>query len=517
MPDLKRGDETLPSLREFAADYQPVVHYYLTIVFHPDSSRIGEWAELDLAGQDSGLVGRNTPCFSSGRALDDPYVSRRALQFNPVEGGLVLRRPQQASRCSVAGRELLGTHSLDDAALDAGVALTLSHAVVLLLRRSEIKPPTGEVPHCGLVGSSVAMQHLRAGIARAANCDHDVLLRGETGTGKELVAAAIHRFSRRAQGPFVAVNMAAIPPSLAAASLFGSARGAFTGAAKAQAGYFQQAAGGTLFLDEVGDTPVEVQPLLLRALQEREIQCVGGVVKRVDLRIVSATDVPIDTAGSNFRSALRHRLGTVELVLPALRERPEDIGELLLHFIREAAAREGLGDSVFSACRDNLQVSVAWARIFRAFLGYHWPGNVRQLVNYATQTVLASVASPTLPAGIREVFAAPATAPAPVPADIPVNGPLARLGAVSEDEFREVMIHCRFEVAAVAEALGVSRQSVYRRIHSSQEFRLVAQVGDDELRAELARNGGDIHAVAMHLAVSESALRARLRSAGQPV
>jgi two-component system nitrogen regulation response regulator GlnG len=164
-----------------------------------------------------------------------------------------------------------------------------------------------------------------------------VLLRGESGTGKELVAHAIHEASPRRTGPYVAVNMAAIPPSLAAAELFGATRGAFTGADHDRPGYFSRAHRGTLFLDEIGETAPEVQALLLRVLEAGEVQAVGGLEpRRVDVRVLAATDADLQgmTAMDRFRAPLLHRLMAGYLQVPALRARREDFGRLLYAFLR---------------------------------------------------------------------------------------------------------------------------------------------------------------------------------------
>ncbi len=518
MPHPDRGEETLPSLREYAAAYRQPTDYFLSIVFHPDNRRIGERLRLEFKGGREVLVGRSLPGFESGAPLDDPYVSRRAISIRRERTALVLSRPAGASRCQVGGMELGDSLRIDAERLGRGVALLLAHSVVLLLHSDDAAAGDGELADCGLVGSSAAMRALRAGILRAAASDRDVLLRGETGTGKELVAAAIHRLGSRSSGPFVAVNMAAIPPGLAAASLFGSARGAYTGAAKARTGYFREADGGTLFLDEVGDTPEEVQPLLLRALQEREIQSVGGPLQRVDLRVISATDLPLDEPGKGFRTALRYRLGALEIEVPPLRARAADSGLLLWHFLHSAAAREGCIDLLPDAASEP-RIIAGWASIFLALATYHWPGNVRQLSNFATQILLASQREPQIPPALRQLIQADSAQGPPPGGDssAPEAERRPSLREVSDEQFDEVMLHCRFEIAAVADALGVTRQSVYRRVHSSSAYRLAAEVGQDELREALEHCAGDIRAVAEYLAVSESALRSRLRNERGPV
>ena len=222
-----------------------------------------------------------------------------------------------------------------------------------------------------LVGRSPAMQEIYRVIARMTQTDLTVMINGESGTGKELVAKALHQFGKRKSGPFVAINMAAIPRELIESELFGHEKGAFTGANSRSAGRFEQANGGTLFLDEIGDMPMEAQTRLLRVLQEGEYTTVGGRTPiSTDVRIVAATHQ--DLAGlidrGQFREDLYYRLNVVPLRLPPLRERGQDVPDLARHFLEQAAAR-GLPRKVFDkSALDRLKQ-------------HNWPGNVRELEN----------------------------------------------------------------------------------------------------------------------------------------
>jgi DNA-binding NtrC family response regulator len=223
-----------------------------------------------------------------------------------------------------------------------------------------------------LLGDSPAMAQVRALVAKVAPADVAVLVTGENGTGKELVARQVHLQSRRARGPFVALNCAAVAPDLVESELFGHERGAFTGAVAARGGAFEQADGGTLFLDEVGDMPLPMQAKLLRAVQERVVQRVGGRDPRaVDVRIVAATnhDLSRAIADKTFREDLYYRLHGVRVHLPPLRERVEDVEFLANHFLAAAIKRNGL------PARHLARDAVAWLR------AQPWPGNVRQLRN----------------------------------------------------------------------------------------------------------------------------------------
>ncbi len=512
------NERTLPTLCD-AVDGALAAHEFrCTVVFHPDIDRIGQSARLDISDGEC-VLGRYGPVFSgktsrSDAPLQDPYVSRCAVLVQSVGDGLRLIRPESSSRCRVAGREVQGEVLLDEAALDTGVPLMLSHTIVLMLRRSVVSSHKVETADYGMLGSSPSMGQLRNQIQHAARSDLDVLIRGETGAGKELVAQAIHAASERASQPIVSVNIAAIPAPLAAAFLFGSTRGAFTGADKARAGYFQQAEGGTLFLDEIGDAPEEVQPLLLRALQQREVQVVGGATRKIDVRVISATDAELEGEDCSFKSALRYRLGALEIRVPALREHAEDIGELLLHALQRFSELEGreqwLQRSIYTE-----QHLAQWAMLFYEFACYHWPGNVRQLDNFAAQVVLASREAPVLPDAVREQIYAtdrPAHSTATREDSPQPETQWRKLADVSEAEFEIAMEEARYEVTAVAVALGVSRQSLYRRIENSANFRSASDVPLPEIRAVLGASGQDVREAAMTLRVSESGLRQRLRA-----
>jgi len=231
----------------------------------------------------------------------------------------------------------------------------------------------------GVVGASKALQAVLARARKVAPTESTVLITGETGTGKELLARAIHAWSRRADGPFVSVNCAAIPQSLIASELFGHERGAFTGALQRRLGRFELAAGGTLFLDEVGELPAETQVLLLRVLQEREFERVGGTTPLVaDVRIVAATNRDLEQAKADdgFRSDLYYRLAVFPLEMPPLRSREDDIRVLVQHFVRAYARKVGK------------TIRAIDPEAFERLEAYAWPGNVRELQNVIERSVI---------------------------------------------------------------------------------------------------------------------------------
>jgi two-component system, NtrC family, nitrogen regulation response regulator GlnG len=250
----------------------------------------------------------------------------------------------------------------------------LVKVVARALAEPQRKPKT-EAPDAGeampLVGRSPAMQDIYRMLARMMQTDLTVMINGESGTGKELVARALHDYGRRRKGPFVAINMAAIPRDLIEAELFGHEKGAFTGAVQRKAGQFEQADGGTLFLDEIGDMPMEAQTRLLRVLQQGEYMSVGGRTPiKTDVRIVAAThkDLRNAIAAGTFREDLFYRLNVVPVRLPPLRDRTEDIPDLIHHFLKNAI-KEGLSDK---------RISPEGMEIMKR---HSWPGNVRELEN----------------------------------------------------------------------------------------------------------------------------------------
>jgi two-component system response regulator AtoC len=230
-----------------------------------------------------------------------------------------------------------------------------------------------------IVGRSPALMRVLDAATRIANKDVTVLINGETGTGKELVASLLHASSPRAKQPLVVFNSAAIPGELAEAQLFGHAKGAFTGAVASHEGYFVQADGGTLFLDEIGELPLGLQAKLLRVLQEREVQPLGSTqVRKVDVRVIAAThrDLAAEVKAGRFREDLYYRLNVVELVVPALRDRKGDIPMLAREFARKYSERFGLGHVVQLA-----------PELVELLERQAWPGNVRQLENTIARCV----------------------------------------------------------------------------------------------------------------------------------
>ncbi|CAN5154585.1 N/A [soil metagenome] len=231
-----------------------------------------------------------------------------------------------------------------------------------------------------LIGNSPGLQAVRHAIEQVASTEATVLILGETGTGKELVARAIHAASHRAKMPFVPVSGVALAPALITSELFGHEAGAFTGAANWRIGRFELADRGTLFLDEIGELPADAQAMLLRALQERTVERVGGDSVAVDIRVITATNrqLSVEVAEGRFRSDLFYRISVFPILLPPLRDRREDITLLAEAFLKTLAARHGRRTSSIPAA------------VLRLLTSHNWPGNVRELQNVIERDVIVS-------------------------------------------------------------------------------------------------------------------------------
>jgi two-component system nitrogen regulation response regulator NtrX len=340
------------------------------------------------------------------------------------------------------------------------VLLALSSAIELRRARREAKALRAEVGLGGeMVGDSPAMAHVRELIARVAVTDARVLISGESGTGKELVAAAIHDASARRDKPFIRVNCAAIPRDLVESEMFGHEKGAFTGAAERRIGRFELAHTGTLLLDEVGDLGQEAQAKLLRAIEAKEIERVGGSKPiRVDLRILAATnkDLSRGVADGSFREDLFFRLNVIPLPVPPLRERPGDIPALVAHFSRLHRLRTG-------------HPPTRWTPDAIALLTrYRWPGNVRELANVLERLAILHAGREVTADDVKGVVAvdradgaAPKQLPDPAALDVSLND---TLDAYERELITRALSMAGGKVAEAARRLKTDRPNLYRRM-----------------------------------------------------
>jgi len=520
----------------------------LTVLCHPDIRRVGERAVLrELSAGHPAALSRLQPELAQpgetlGRPLADRRMSRTPLWIAPPPQGQPQGQETDGVRLDsrdcptpvfADGIPVQGVQTLSREALSRGVVLELSSRSVVLLHR--IQPALhrpGDL--LGLVGHSDAVASVRQRILQVADLDLPVLLRGETGTGKELAASAIHAASRRRSGPFVSLNMGAVPASLAASELFGAVKGSFTGAVRDQPGYFQRAHGGSLFLDEVGETPVEVQPLLLRVLESGEIQRVGASsALQVDVRLIAATDSNLEAAveQGRFRGPLLHRLSGYEIFLPPLRERRDDFGRLLFHFLR-AELRALHEEEKLLLARDAEEPWLA-ASVVARLARHAWPGNLRQLRNVARELVVGSRGFPKAQISsqierlLREVTdtAPPVSRPVtPMPIDqarpdTPRSGtpPAIKYRSPSEVSTEELLAALRanrWEIKPTALQLGVARPSLYLLMEKLPGLRKAGDLSRAEILEAQSACNGSLEAMVEHLEISKPALVQRMKRLG---
>ncbi len=309
------------------------------------------------------------------------------------------------------------------------------------------RPPLALTEFHGMASVAPQMKRLFELLERVADSDASVLLRGETGTGKELAAVAIHEMSARARGPFRAINCATLVPELAASELFGHVRGAFTGAVTNRSGLFALADGGTVFLDEVAELPLDIQGRLLRVLQDRTFVAVGGAQpQQVDIRLLTATHKSLrqEVEARRFREDLMYRIRVVPVFIPPLSERDGDVEALTWHFI-----------DVFNA-QGRRSISGIEGDAYRMLMRYPWPGNIRELRNVIEYAFVVG-RSPTLTA---EEF------PPELRGELPPGRSAGPLGPDDEDRARiaDALAAAHGQKSHAAELLGISRTTLWRRM-----------------------------------------------------
>jgi DNA-binding NtrC family response regulator len=402
--------------------------------------------------------------------VDDPSVSRRhaILDVAPLRikdlgsaNGIRIREPAEGMMTAGFREVRAQAGAWTPMAIGDSVALG---STLLVVRRAQDEPgvegpPSKALPPPGFVVQDDVMRQLHALAARIAEGNISVLLLGETGAGKEVLAEAIHRRSPRAGKPFLRLNCAALSPTLLESELFGHERGAFTGAVHAKPGLLETADGGTVFLDEVGELPPATQVKLLRVLEERKVTRVGGLSPRsIDVRFVSATnrDLAVEVQKGTFRQDLFFRLNGMTLTVPPLRERPGEIEPLARAFAARVAA--SLGRPAPSLSREAL------AELSR----YPWPGNVRELRNVMERAVVLAPGASILP---EHLLLAPVRAAAPSrPAAVEeptAAGPVAlqdELGAIERQRIVDALEACAGNQTQAAAMLGMPRRTFVARL-----------------------------------------------------
>jgi transcriptional regulator with GAF, ATPase, and Fis domain len=381
---------------------------------------------------------------SADFVLKDPTVSRFHCELAVSSGRVSVRDLESTNGTIVNGTSVLHAY------VEPGATISLGHSEMRFeLQPESVKLPLSPRDRFGtMVGRSVAMRRIFEVLERVAATDSTVLLEGETGTGKEAAAESIHGESLRRDGPFVVVDCAAIPSELLESELFGHERGAFTGATSSRSGVFEMASGGTLFLDEIGELSLDLQPKLLRALEQREVKRVGGDrTIPVDVRIVAATNRSLraEVNDKRFRSDLYYRLAVVDVRVPPLRERVDDLSLLVDSLLASLGAN------------DHPEARRLRKPSFVADLARHaWPGNVRELRNYVERCIALGESAP-----LRSDL--PGTSDSAPDMTLPLKVARERWTRAFERKYVEQMLERHGNnVAAAAREAGVDRMYFYR-------------------------------------------------------
>lgn len=465
----------------------------LAIVWHPDRTRIGEIAPLLYGNAKVGEVSRSTPLFfkpgqAIGTPMADPHISRSPIMIEQKgKRDFQISPPESQMRILVNGNSLDAPVLVSLDALGQEIIITISDQIIMALFLGPLERQSKAAEH-GIIGVSAQLDVIWRMIKSAAVTNLPVLIRGETGTGKELVAQALHALSSRASQSMVSVNMAAIAKDLAAAELFGVSKGAFTGASADKPGLFEQARGSTLFLDEIGNTPDVVQPMLLRTLETGELRRVGDSrTRQTDARVVAATDQDLESA--TFNVPLLKRLEAFVITVPPLRERRADIGPLILHFLKTAGA--GLAVTDEDLPRD-------W--VLRLVM-HDWPGNVRELNNVVRQIAIGHV---------PDILKQP-VAISPSPARPGPKQTYRRQDEISESEMLEALDQNGWRIKDTAHTLNVSRTALYDLMSRSNKVRQIDELSEQEIMIAIKEDPDDLDRWASHLRVGRDALKRRIK------
>jgi len=496
----------------------------LTIIWHPDVTRIGQMAPLvALLDDELAVVQRDGPIFfppgsDAGQPLNHRGMSREpAIVVASTRKAFELRRGPATVEVDLDGAPFEGSRPLLYDDLRRGIILTIARRFVFCLHA--VRVPVTRQPNLGLLGASDAIEDVRRSITRVADLPTSVLIRGESGTGKELVARAIHQTSRRAGGPFIEVNMAGVRPERATAELFGYERGAFTGATDSRPGFFRAAHGGTLFLDEIGFTPPDVQPMLLRVLEDHKVHALGAAQPRqLDVRVVAATDARLEDAVTTgrFEGSLYHRLNSsFNIALPPLRERRQDIGLLLLHFLRSALAETGELDRL----QEPAPSTRSWltARIVALIARASWPGNFRALKGLAHELAVKATGNPAFeakPIVLAFLERQPGVAEPETTVQQSAPLPARRADEISRASLLDALEAAGWNQTRAAQALQISRAAFWRRVEREPDIAQLTKLRIADLIRQEEECGGDLTALAAVVGVDPGLLARRLRRSG---
>ena len=469
-PKIDERDTLVQPSRHLEESASKVV--VLTVLCHPQVERVGETADLtELLGNEPAPLSRRVPAFkqrqgSDAEGLRALCISRNPLWIHPgADSSLYIRRHESTTRVRIYGCLLKDEQYIPKEDVEDGVVLTFNDQVALLLHSQSNTAASAWPPESPLIGESASMLRVRSQIEQVAASDYPVLILGENGTGKELVAKSLHEASRRKGQPLKTLNMGGIPESLAEAELFGNTKDAFTGA-KEKKGYFRHADSGTLFLDEIGACPSSIQDMLLRVLENQEVQRVGGSDQAItiDVRYIAATDRDLNQAmeEKKFKPALFHRLTTHVISLPPLRHRRDDIGRLFWEFLRDEW--ENVLEKVDG---EEPTLPEVPANLIDRLTRFHWPGNVRQLKGVVVDLLTYNLGRGvmTLSPKVQTLLQETPLKPSPKP---PRPKPTL-------DEIREALRTTGGNVQDSAEILGISRDTLNRRIKKHAELQTCLQ------------------------------------------
>ena len=489
----------------------------LELLFHSELARIGQRAPIDLPLNAAVTVGRESPIFEpfglgagTARALSDPCISRQ--QFT-------IERPSRyAFSISPCGarplqlRSLTGENLAVDQPVPGGTLIAVGDRALLLIAMGRDR---AEADRMELVGESEAMWTVRTKTRSAASSDSTVLIQGESGAGKELVARAIHAASPRKGAPHLAVNCAAIPQQLLESELFGHVKGSFTGASADKDGFFRGARNGTLFLDEIGELPLEMQGKLLRVLQERKVCPVGGLREEtVQARVIAATnrDLRREVSEGRFREDLYYRLSTLTIDVPPLRQRREDIPALFKTFLQESTQRH---PTLKRLWRDASQYAPPIPMTFMIKLIAHdWPGNVRQLRNVVERAAVANLESSgfVIPAEVEAELTERPQAPAGS-TEAQGAGRQSESINIDDDALRALLEEHDYVQRRVARALGVSHTTLDRRMRALG-VRRPRDIEAQEIEQAAQQTSRKLDEMASLLRVSKRGLKLRMKALG---
>jgi DNA-binding NtrC family response regulator len=389
--------------------------------------------------------------------LEDASVSGRHCTIRPTANGF------DVTDLGSKNQTLIDGVAITKVMAPPGAVLRLGHSLIQLLPADEMVdiPPSVNDHFGGLYGTSLAMRQVFAVLERAARSDASILMLGESGSGKELAARAVHDQSPRRDGPFVVFDCGAATDSLIESDLFGHVRGAFTGASTDRTGAFAAAHGGTIFLDEIGDLPIALQPKLLRMLEAGEVVALGSrKPEKYDVRVVAAThrDVFGEVARGGFRGDLYYRLAVVEVHLPPLRQRRDDLARLIQIFLERAGAKQ-LAAQVGGAALDRLE-------------RYHWPGNVRELRNVVTRAVALSAPGDdfqSLPILLRPTVGAPDDKAPSARADRPFHDAKQDVVDRFEREYlTDLLKRADGNISEAARMAGLERKFLYKLLERAK-------------------------------------------------